>query len=93
MSKVFCLGTGRVCENEIQELKSIPGVPTSHPFVERVIGTIRRECLDRTLFLNSLDLQRKLDRFKEYYNEIRGHSSLDFYAPTENGLNFEKKSY
>jgi len=31
---------------EIGELKSVPGTPTSHPFIERVIGTTRRECLD-----------------------------------------------
>jgi transposase InsO family protein len=36
--------------HEIKELKSIPFTPISHPFVERLIGTIRRECLDQTLF-------------------------------------------
>jgi transposase InsO family protein len=35
---------------EVQENKTVPYVPLSHPFVERLIGTIRRECLDRTLF-------------------------------------------
>lgn len=35
---------------EIEEIKSVPYAPTSHPFVERLIGTIRRECLDHMLF-------------------------------------------
>jgi len=45
----------------IEELKSVPGTPTSHPFFERVIGTTRRECLDQLIFFNKLDLQRKLE--------------------------------
>ncbi len=51
---------------EIDELKSVPGVPTSHPFIERIIGTIRRECLDQLIFFNRLDLQKKLDHFQAY---------------------------
>ena len=35
---------------EIDEIKSLPHVPMSHPFVERLIGSIRRELLDQTLF-------------------------------------------
>jgi hypothetical protein len=35
---------------EVTEIKTVPYVPLSHPFVERIIGTLRRECLDRTLF-------------------------------------------
>jgi putative transposase len=66
---------------EIGELKSVPGTPTSHPFIERVIGTTRRECLDQLIFFNKLDLQRKLDHFKAYYNEDRVHSSLDLKTP------------
>jgi hypothetical protein len=34
----------------VQEIKTVPYAPLSHPFVERLIGTIRRECLDRTVF-------------------------------------------
>jgi putative transposase len=56
---------------DIDEIKSVPYVPLSHPFIERLIGTIRREYLDRVLFSNQLDLQRELDDFKVYYNERR----------------------
>src|SRR5450755_4273010 len=59
---------------EIKEIKSVPFVRCSHPFVERLIGTVRREYLDHSLFWNRLDLQRKLDRFAAYYNESRVHS-------------------
>jgi hypothetical protein len=38
----------------------MPYAPLSHPFVERLIGTIRRECLDRTLFWTAADLETKL---------------------------------
>ena len=41
---------------DIQEIKTLPHVPLSHPFVERLIGTIRRELLDQTLFWNANDL-------------------------------------
>ena len=56
---------------EVEEIKSIPYVPVSHPFVERLIGTIRREFLDHVLIWNAIDLKRKLEEFRIYYNESR----------------------
>ena len=50
--------------------------PLSHPFVERLIGTIRRECLDRTLFWTATDLERKRRAFQSYYNGYRAHTAL-----------------
>ena len=44
----------------VQEIKTVPNVPLSHPFVERLIGTIRREYLDQTLFWTAADLEQKL---------------------------------
>jgi putative transposase len=61
---------------EVQEVKTVPYVPLSHPFVERLIGTVRRECLDRTLFWTTADLGAKLNDFQHYYNEHRTHSGL-----------------
>ncbi len=66
---------------DIDELKSVPGTPTSHPFIERVIGTTRREYLDYLIFFSALNLQQKLDRFQSYYNEQRVHSSLGMRTP------------
>jgi hypothetical protein len=42
-------------------------VPLSHPFVERLIGTVRREYLDRILFWTTTDLETKLLDFQHYY--------------------------
>jgi hypothetical protein len=57
--------------------------PRSHPFIERLIGTIRREYLDHTLFWNNVDLERKLADFQAYYNHHRTHSSLGGDTPDE----------
>jgi transposase InsO family protein len=65
----------------IEEVKTVPGVPSSHPFVERLIGTIRREFLDQVLFWNAHDLERKLTEFQAYYNAARRHASLDGHMP------------
>ena len=67
---------------EIAEIKSVPHTPVSHPFVERLIGTIRREYLDRVFFWNAVDLTRKLSEFRDYYNEHRVHRSLDATTPS-----------
>jgi transposase InsO family protein len=66
---------------EIEELKSVPGTPTSHPLIERVIGATRREYLNRLFFFDAVDLLRKLDHFQDYYNENRAHSSLNMKTP------------
>jgi putative transposase len=65
------------------EIKSVPYVPLSHPFVERLIGTIRREYLDHALFWNTGDLERKLEEYRHYYNAHRVHTSLGGNTPAE----------
>jgi putative transposase len=69
---------------EIREIKTVPRVPLSHPFMERLIGTIRRECLDRTLFWTTSDLEAKLGDFQHYYNEHRTHAGLNGKLPNSN---------
>jgi putative transposase len=66
---------------EVEEIKSVPYAPMSHPFIERLIGTIRREYLDHTFFWNSIDLHRKLENFRTYYNGARVHRSLNGTTP------------
>jgi len=68
---------------EIEPIKSVPYTPISHPFVERLIGTIRREFLDHTFFWNTVDLEKKLDVFGEYYNHSRVHASLEGDTPAQ----------
>jgi putative transposase len=66
---------------DVKEVKTVPYVPLSHPFVERLIGSIRRECLDRTLFWTAADLELKLLDFQRYYNGHRTHAGLDGRTP------------
>jgi transposase InsO family protein len=66
---------------EIHGLKTVPHAPWSHPFVERLIGTMRREFLDHVLFWNARDLERKLADFQTYYNAARSHASLKGHTP------------
>jgi len=68
---------------EIEEIKSLPHVPISHPFVERLIGSIRRELLNQALFWTASDLENKLQNYQRYYNEYRCHSSRDGATPVE----------
>jgi len=68
---------------DVKEIKSVPYTPLSHPFIERLIGTIRREHLDHTLFWNASDLERKLEEFQHYYNSHRVHTSLGDETPSE----------
>jgi transposase InsO family protein len=66
---------------DVEAIKTVPYVPLSHPFVERRIGTIRRECLDRTLFWTAADLELKLFEFQRYFNRHRTHSGLGGLTP------------
>ena len=67
---------------EIAAIKSVPLVPMSHPFIERLIGTVRRELLDHVPFWHAEDLERKLRQFRDYYNEARVHHSLGGVTPS-----------
>ena len=66
---------------EVTKIKTVPYVPLSHPFVERLIGTVRREYLDRTLFWTTADLETKLLDFQHYHNGHRTHAGLDGRPP------------
>jgi hypothetical protein len=66
---------------DVKEMKTVQYVPLSHPVVERLIGTIRRECLDRTLFWTAADLEVKLLAFQRYYNGHRAHTQLEGRPP------------
>jgi hypothetical protein len=61
---------------EVTEIKTVPYAPLSHPFVERLVGTIRREYLDLTLVWTTADLENKLLDFRTYFNDHRSHAAL-----------------
>ena len=72
----------RICESSTWTLsRRCRTSPLSHPFVERLIGTIRRECLDRTLFWTADDLEAKLLDFQRYFNGYRTHTGLGGRTP------------
>ncbi len=50
--------------------------PWQNPYVERLIGTVRRECLDHMIVLSEAHLRRVLRDYIEYYNESRTHLGL-----------------
>jgi transposase InsO family protein len=58
-----------------------PGSPWQNPYVERLIGTVRRECLDRMLVFGETHLRRILSSYAAYYNEVRTHLALGKDAP------------
>ena len=64
-------------------MQTVPQVPRSHPFIERLIATIRGEYLDRMFFWTARDLERKLQSFKNYYNAARVHQGLSGDTPDE----------
>src|SRR5208282_1893840 len=68
---------------EVDQIKTIPGTPGSHAFVERLIGTIRREYLDRIWFWHQSDLQRKLEDYQAFYNQYRCHTGLAGVTPAQ----------
>ena len=68
---------------KIEELKSVPSTPWSHPFVERVIGTVRRDFTNHILFWGQLDLETKLAIYQEYFNSYRVHQGLSGKTPNE----------
>jgi hypothetical protein len=61
---------------EIDEIKTVPQVPLSHLFLDRLTGTLRRELLNQVLFWNARDLERKLREFQVYCNAARCHALL-----------------
>ena len=65
----------------ITEVVSVPRSPWQNAFVERVIGSIRSECLDHIVIVNKRHLRRVLSSYVDYYHRTRTHLSLDKDCP------------
>src|SRR5467141_606092 len=65
----------------IDEVLTAPHSPWQNPFAERLIGSVRRECLNHVLVLGERHLRRILARYFDYYHRARTHLSLDKDAP------------
>jgi transposase InsO family protein len=73
--------TRRLRAMGIRDKPIAPGSPWQNPYAERLIGTLRRECLDHILIFGERHLRRLLASYSSYYNTSRTHRSLDKDAP------------
>jgi putative transposase len=71
----------RVKALEIDEVVIAPHSPWQNPYAERVIGTLRRECLDHVVVLSESHLRRIMRRYLNYYHGARTHLALEKDAP------------
>jgi transposase InsO family protein len=71
----------------IKEVLSAPRSPWQRAYVERVIGSIRRECLDHVLILNEASLRRTIKSYLVYYHGSRTHLSLAKDTPSDGRFN------
>src|ERR1700761_1638045 len=73
--------TRRLRAMGIRDKPIAPASPWQNGFAERLIGSIRRECLDHVIVLGEAHLRRILQSYADYYNETRTHLALDKDAP------------
>jgi transposase InsO family protein len=69
------------CVEGLEQKVIAPQSPWQNPMVERLIGSIRRECLDHVIVLSQPHLCRSLDRYFDYYHRDRAHRALDQDSP------------
>src|SRR6266404_2830376 len=73
--------THRLRTMGIRDKPIAPGSPWQNGFAERLIGSIRRECVEHLVVLGEAHLRRILTKYATYYNELRTHRSLNKDAP------------
>ena len=78
--------TRRLRAMGIRDKPTAPGSPWQNGFAERLIGSIRCECVDHFVVLGEAHLRRILRAYARYYNDIRTHRSLDKDAPVSRSV-------
>ena len=73
--------TRRLRAMGIRDKPAAPASPWQNGYAERLIGSIRRECVDHIIVLGEAHLRRILRSYADYYNRVRTHRSLDKDAP------------
>src|SRR5258706_26933 len=73
--------TRRLRAMGIRDKPTAPALPWQNGFAERLIGSIRRECVDHIIVLDEMHLRRVLKSYADYYNSLRTHRSLHKDAP------------
>ncbi len=76
----------RVKSLGIDEVLTAPRSPWQNPYVERIIGSIRRECMNHVIIINERLLRRQLKSYAIYYHEARTHLSLDKQSPVPRSI-------
>ncbi len=80
----------RVSGMDIEEILTAPQSPWQSPYVERLIGSIRRDCQDHVIVLEEQHLRRILTCYLAYYHRSRTHLSLDKDAPEPRAVQLPK---
>src|SRR6266508_1146677 len=78
--------THRLRTMVIRDRPIAPGSPWQNGFAERLIGSIRRECVDHLVVLGEAHLRRILRKTSAYYNELRTHRSLNKDSPIHRAI-------
>ena len=73
--------TRRVSALDIKQVRTAKRSPWQNPYVERVIGSIRRECLDHVIIFDGRHLKRVLKEYVDYYHRSRTHLGLEKDCP------------
>jgi putative transposase len=81
----------RVAGMQIQEVITAPRSSFQNPYLERVRGTIRRECLDHLILINETHLRRILREYLDYYHKSRPHQSLEYNSPNPREIEPQSK--
>jgi len=76
---------------QIEEVIIAPQSPFQNPYAERLIGSIRRECLDHLIIINEEHLRRSLRGYFDYYHHSRPHQSLERNSPTPREVELPSK--
>jgi Integrase core domain len=84
--------TRRLRAMGIRDKPTAAASPWQNGFVERLIGSIRRECADHTIALDEMHLRRVLKSYADYYNCVRTHRSLKKDAPVSRPVQFAKSA-
>jgi transposase InsO family protein len=79
-----------VTDMRIHEVMCAPRSPLHRAYVERVIGSIRRECLDHLIVFNEVSLRRTLRSYLEYYHRSRTHLALEKDSPEPRSIQSAK---
>ena len=80
--------TRRLRAMGIRDKPTAPGSPWQNGFAERLIGSIRRECVDHIVILGEAHLRRILTKYAADYNELRTHRSLNKDAPIHRAIQY-----